>query len=140
MSACLNYSSLRLEVKVNRLQMCVIVSIVFLATCVDLLGAADYTISIIPTGNVIPAGGPSINNAGTIVFAGSKADGTTGIYTYSGNTLSTVVDSTGPLSAFAGPPVINNNGHIAFTASLFNGQNAIFLAAPQSNNSPILSN
>ena len=71
----------------NRRFFCVTLAISFLAVRAGMLRATEYTLTPIPTGNIVPDGAPSINNAGTIAFAGSQSNGTTGIYTYSRRVL-----------------------------------------------------
>jgi len=92
---------------------------------------------IVGPGDPSPDGGvflfadsPSINSSGDIAFFAETSAFGFGAFVYSHGRFRQV--------AVAGD-FINNNGHIAFTASLFNGQNAIFLAAPQTDNSPVLS-
>jgi len=111
----------------------------------------DGTLSrIVGPGDPSPDGGvflfadsPSINSSGDIAFFAETSAFGFGAFVYSHGLFTQVAVAGDFINnvglGFVDQPVINNNGHIAFTASLFNGQNAIFLAAPQSDNSPVLS-
>jgi hypothetical protein len=105
---------------------------------------------IVGPGDPSPDGGtfrfadsPSINSSGDIAFFAETSAFGFGAFVYSQGQFSQVAVAGDFINnvglGFVDQPVINNNGHIAFTASLFNGQNAIFLAAPQSDKSPTLS-
>ena len=105
---------------------------------------------IVGPGDPSPDGGvfrfadsPSINSSGDIAFFAETSAFGFGAFVYSHGRFSQVAVAGDFINnvglGFVDQPIINNNGHIAFTATLFNGQNAIFLAAPQTDNSPVLS-
>ena len=111
----------------------------------------DGTLSrIVGPGDPSPDGGvfrfadsPSINSSGEIAFFAETSAFGFGAFVYSHGQFSQVAVAGDFINniglGFVDQPVINNNGHIAFTATLFNGQNAIFLAAPQGDNGPNMS-
>lgn len=69
-----------------------------------------------------------ISDDGTVAFKGDTPIAT-GAYTIKDGVVTTVADTTGPISAIGGGPatvVINANGVVAFEAELDNGGQAIF--------------
>ena len=97
-----------------------------------------------PDGGVfLFADSPSINSSGDVAFFAETSAFGFGAFVYSGGKITQVavagdfVNNVG--LGFVDLPVINNNRHVALTATLFNGQNAVFAAAPQSDNNPALS-
>lgn len=106
---------------------------------------------IVGPGDPSPDGGvflfadsPSINAAGDVAFFAETSAFGFGAFVFSHSQFKQVavagdfVNNVG--LGFVDQPVINDNGHIAFTASLFDGRNAIFVAAPQSENNPNVAN
>jgi hypothetical protein len=94
-------------------------------------------------GTFLFADSPSINSSGDIAFFAETSAFSFGAFVFSHGQFNQVAVAGDFINnvglGFVDQPVINNNGHIAFTASLFNGQNAIFLAASQTDHSPALS-
>jgi hypothetical protein len=72
-------------------------------------------------------GYPSINDNGTVVFQARLDDGSEGIFTGSGGTTSTIVNTNGFLSGFPiQAPEINNSGNVVFTGFLDEGGVGVF--------------
>ena len=97
-----------------------------------------------PDGGVfLFADSPSINSSGDVAFFAETSAFGFGAFVFSGGKITKVavagdlVNNVG--LGFVDQPVINNNRHVAFTATLFTGQNAVFVAAPQSDKNPALS-
>ncbi len=81
-------------------------------------------------GNLILPSGVSINHGGQVAFFASLDAGGSGIFTSSpgGPAITTIVDTNGPVSSFAGGgggPSINDSGTVAFVAGLDAGGAAI---------------
>ncbi|GAB4538581.1 MAG: hypothetical protein Tsb0014_28320 [Pleurocapsa sp.] len=75
-------------------------------------------------------GSPAINEDGTIVFAATLDDGSAGVFTSDGQTITTIVetDDSFDFDTF-GEPVINSDGTVAFTASKLDEGNAVIDSA-----------
>ena len=72
-------------------------------------------------------GYPSINDNGTVVFQARLDDGSEGIFTGSGGTTTTIVNTNGFLSGFPiQAPEINNSGTVVFTGFLDEGGVGVF--------------
>lgn len=96
--------------------------------------AGDYTFRVLVEGG----GGfdgfnaPALNNNGEIVFFAFRDDGSAGIFSANGTTVTTVVDDTGDFSFFGGGmslasyPVINDNGTVAFFAYRDNYEHGVY--------------
>lgn len=72
-----------------------------------------------------------INNSGTVLFLGVRNDDSTGLFTSSGGSITTIADDSGLFSSFGpfGLPfgsTINDQGIVAFFASLEAGGEGIF--------------
>lgn len=69
----------------------------------------------------------SINDAGTVAFTAGLAAGGVGFFTGAGGPITTIADSSGPISTFTGGvAVINDAGTVAFFATLDTGVRGIF--------------
>ena len=80
---------------------------------------------------------PDINNSGTVAFSAflvneEGAISNEAIFTGSGDSFDTAIDTSGDF-AFVGYPDINNNSEIAFYGSLDEGGNGIFRLDPDGN-------
>lgn len=84
-----------------------------------------------PTGSLPNVESFDINNNGTVLFFGERDDGSAGLFTSSGGSITTIADDSGLFSSF-GPfgfpfgSTINDRGVVAFAASLDSGGQGIF--------------
>ena len=72
--------------------------------------------------------GPTMNEAGTVVFRGDSADRVSGIFTSDSTAVTTVADTSGPWSRFHGLPVITDDGTVVFRADRKDGVQGIYAA------------
>ena len=80
-------------------------------------------------------GYPSINDNGTVVFQARLDDGSEGIFTGSGGTTTTIVNTNGFLSGFPiQAPEINNSGTVVFTGFLDEGGVGVFSNSGETTN------
>jgi len=105
-----------------------------------IVGANDPS----PDGGIfLFADAPSINSSGDVAFFAETSNFNFGAFVYSNGTITQVavagdfVNNEG--LGFVDLPILNDNGHVAFTANLFDGSNAIFIAAPEADANPSLS-
>lgn len=81
-------------------------------------------------GETVFASAPAINNKGTVVFQSFLDAGGEGIFTGSGGETTTIANTSGSFSRFAGvDPAINDDGTVAFFAGLDTGGQGIFTSS-----------
>ena len=69
--------------------------------------------------------GPTMDDRGTVAYRGGLESGASGIFTWSGGSITAIATSDGPYSGFHGLPVIDRRGAVAFRADLASGGQAI---------------
>jgi hypothetical protein len=69
---------------------------------------------------------PSINDEGTVAFVGELSSTGSGVFTGSGSALTTIADTSGPLSDFSLSTSINDENTVAFVADQDSGGSGIF--------------
>jgi hypothetical protein len=73
-------------------------------------------------------GNPALNDSGTVAFWADPVAGGSGIFTSSGGSVATLIDSSGPFSSFRGT-AINDSNTVAFLADLDAGGSGIFTSS-----------
>ena len=91
-------------------------------------GNSTTTIARTSDGFFSRLGDPALNDSGTVAFWGDPVAGGSGIFTSSGGSVATLIDSSGPFSSFRGT-AINDSNTVAFLADLDAGGSGIFTSS-----------
>ncbi len=91
-------------------------------------GNSTTTIARTSDGFFSRLGNPALNDSGTVAFWGDPVAGGSGIFTSSGGSVATLIDSSGPFSSFRGT-AINDSNTVAFLADLDAGGSGIFTSS-----------